>query len=205
MKNNKKVDIKKYNIGVYEIENKNTNIKYIGSSSNLYNRKNKHFSNLKHNCHPNKHLQNSYNIYGKNYFIFNVLLYCSIDNLIFYEQKIINTYDLKNELYNKRINAKTNIGFKHTDETKKKLKFFFTGRKFSKDHRNKISQSLKNKKKTKEHIKKILETKKKKGFPKPMLNKTLSSETKEKIRQARKKQIITKSRTNKWTEKSMER
>jgi group I intron endonuclease len=62
-----------YLSGIYQIRNIiNDNI-YIGSAYNLYDRFRTHYSNLKLNKHHNQHLQNSYNKYGGDSFVFEVL------------------------------------------------------------------------------------------------------------------------------------
>lgn len=46
--------------GIYVITNKENNLKYIGSSTDIGRRLQKHFSLLRHNEHPNKKLQEDY-------------------------------------------------------------------------------------------------------------------------------------------------
>lgn len=60
-------------IGIYKIKNLKNNKIYIGSSNNIEKRINEHFRNLKNNKHPNKHLQLSYNKYGKENFTYEIL------------------------------------------------------------------------------------------------------------------------------------
>lgn len=48
--------------GIYEIRNLNNNKSYIGSAQSFKKRWSRHASSLRHNCHKNKHLQNSYNL-----------------------------------------------------------------------------------------------------------------------------------------------
>jgi len=100
-------------IGIYEIKNLINNKIYIGSSSNINKRKIAHFSYLRRNNHPNKHLQNSCNKYGIENFDFNILEICRMDNVIEKEQFYIDNYKPE---YNKRLIAESNFGWKPSEE-----------------------------------------------------------------------------------------
>ena len=56
--------------GIYKITNLENGKVYIGQTNNLNIRKNRHFYDLKKDVHHNKFLQNSYNKYGDDNFIF---------------------------------------------------------------------------------------------------------------------------------------
>jgi group I intron endonuclease len=56
--------------GIYKITNLINGKVYIGQSDRINDRKREHFYRLKRNEHHNKFLQNSYNKYGKDTFIF---------------------------------------------------------------------------------------------------------------------------------------
>ena len=84
--------------GVYKITNIITNKFYIGSSNNIQERIKTHFKELKNNRHPNKHLQSSYNKYGKDNFIVDILEECQ--DIIAREQYYIDISNW-NMLYNK--------------------------------------------------------------------------------------------------------
>ena len=69
LKNNEqmiKLTNQKWNIkcGIYQILNIINNKRYIGSSSNLIKRNNRHLDELIKNKHCNLHLQNSFNKHG---------------------------------------------------------------------------------------------------------------------------------------------
>lgn len=68
-------------IGVYKITNIITGKFYIGSSKNIEARLKGHFKDLETNTHGNKHLQNSYNKYGKEVFITEILEITTLENL----------------------------------------------------------------------------------------------------------------------------
>jgi len=69
------------NTGIYQIRNKANSKLYIGKASNLYRRKYQHFGELNSNKHKNKYLQSSFNKYGADNFVFEVLEFCNIDEL----------------------------------------------------------------------------------------------------------------------------
>lgn len=65
---------KKEKIGaVYKITNTQTNKNYIGSSKNVYNRFYQHIKSLFKNKHHSPHLQHSWNKYGPNCFVFEII------------------------------------------------------------------------------------------------------------------------------------
>ena len=68
--------------GVYKITNVTNNKVYIGSSKELKNRITKHLWLLKNKRHDNIYLQNSYEKYGEKNFKFEVIEYCSEEELI---------------------------------------------------------------------------------------------------------------------------
>lgn len=62
--------------GIYQIRNILNGNFYIGSAFDLLGRRNRHFSMLLYDKHVNDHLQNAYNCYGKENFIFEVIEFC---------------------------------------------------------------------------------------------------------------------------------
>lgn len=116
----KEIEFKELNeqCGIYCIKNIDNNKIYIGSSKNLYDRLHQHFYNLKYNKHHSLHLQASYNKYGAKCFDYDILEFCTFDELYEHEQYWIDT--LKPE-YNKRLDAERNSGLKVSDETKEKI------------------------------------------------------------------------------------
>jgi len=110
--------------GIYSITNKLNNKKYIGSSKNVHIRFNSHRNDLNQNKHYNGHLQNSWNKYGEDNFVFNLIeKFNDLDNLFIAEQKWIEYYKsfIDDYGYNMRPASKSScFGFKHSLETKKK-------------------------------------------------------------------------------------
>ena len=106
--------------GVYQITFTGSDKRYIGSAVSIANRKKTHLSNLNHNRHPNKHLQNAFNKYGLGSYKFETLLYCDPINCLLYEQSILDLYTPES-LYNKRLLAESNYGLKASEETRRKI------------------------------------------------------------------------------------
>lgn len=77
--------------GIYCIENKISKKIYIGSTENFDDRKYNHFYKLENKIHNNRHLQNSYNKHGMDAFIFSILEYCIVDELLKVEQQYLDT------------------------------------------------------------------------------------------------------------------
>lgn len=74
--------------GIYFIYCQVKNTIYIGSSFNARRRLSLHLSVLKGNYHDNKKLQNYFNKYGKDSFIFSILEYCEKDNNILLNKEL---------------------------------------------------------------------------------------------------------------------
>jgi group I intron endonuclease len=147
---------KEYKSGIYQILNIVNGKRYIGSSSNLKKRLSSHSLSLSKNYHHNKHLQNAFLKYGIDKFEIKILLYCSIEDLIFFEQRAIDAYGLKN-LYNIRIKAESNQGLKASEETRRKLSEERRTRKMSIEARKKMSEWHKGKIVSEETRKKLSE------------------------------------------------
>lgn len=117
-------------IGIYLITNIVNNHKYVGSSIHLADRYEEHISKLRTNSHDNIYLQRAWNLYGKDSFRFDILLYCSEETLLRYEQFYITFYwDSGHTCYNLcdiagrppiHYGHTYNVGRKQTEETKLK-------------------------------------------------------------------------------------
>ena len=172
------------NTGVYQIVNQINNKRYIGSSIDLKERIKTHFRMLKRNKHHSMHLQKSYNKYGGENFVFDILLFCDKENLIFYEQRAIDSYDFNKELYNRRTKAEINIGLKHSEETKRKMSKINIGKKASKETKKKISEASKRYRHSEEIKRKMSEDRK--GNKNEKKRKKHSKESKKKMSKNRK-------------------
>jgi group I intron endonuclease len=157
--------------GIYLIKNLLNNQVYIGQTARSFKtRFNEHKSQLNRNLHTNQHLQNSWNKYGSNNFVFIEHVYCKREELQYYEEKTFCLFP-ENLRYNIKIEFK---GTKHSKETKEKIGNIHRGKKLSKEHieilRNRVSPM-----------------KGKKGKDHPCYGKHLSYETKQKIGKANQK------------------
>jgi len=115
---------------IYKIRNLVNNNLYIGSTRRpKYKRKYEHFSRLRNNKHYNNHLQNVFNKHGESNFIFEILEKVPFSKETNNEE--INKELVKREFYfvkllNPEYNIKKDIvrgqtGYKHSEETKKKI------------------------------------------------------------------------------------
>lgn len=84
---------------IYAIKNLVNNKVYIGSTKSLLRRKYAHFYMLKNNKHYSTHLQNAYNLHGKDKFAFYMLEECSL------EQRA------EREIYHINVNRATDTNF----------------------------------------------------------------------------------------------
>lgn len=134
-------------MGVYMIKNIINNKIYIGSSFNVYQRWKRHLNELKQNKHHSLKLQRSYNKYGINNFVFEILEICSQDLLSEREQFWINHFNSYKNGYNVSFSTtKPMLGRKHTEETKKIMSEKRIGIKLKKETKEKLSSINKGKK-----------------------------------------------------------
>jgi group I intron endonuclease len=130
------------NCGIYEIVCCKNNKRYVGSSKSLTDRLYKHKYMLLNNSHHSKKLQAAWNKHGELNFKFNVMLYCSIENLQMYEQTFIDFNECYTKGYNSAPNAGGQRNFKHSDETKRLLSEIGKGRPHSEKHKQALAVAL---------------------------------------------------------------
>lgn len=153
--------------GIYCIINKFNNLIYIGSSLNVLHRRSQHFSLLNLNKHFNQKLQNSWNKYGENQFIFQIIEECSFEDLIKKEQFWINFYRSYDSDHGFNLNkicervilseqtkikiSKNHSKFwknkklssKHKENMSKNNSKYWKGKKLSAEHKSNLSNSHK--------------------------------------------------------------
>lgn len=137
------------NTGIYAIKNLVNGKVYIGSACNFRSRFTTHKVLLRKGNHHSKKLQNSWKKHGEKNFIFEKLIVCKKDDLIFYEQLAIDSFNSVNAGYNIAPIAGSALGVRHTEEAKAKMSLSRTGNKhpnrkkppsFTEEHRKNIGE-----------------------------------------------------------------
>lgn len=132
---------------IYKIVNIGNRDFYIGSSIRPLIRKNTHFNDLKKGKHPNQHLQRAWNKYGEENFNFEIIDYCSRDQILNKEQYYIDTL---NPSYNICKKAYSTLGRTASEETKLKMRESQLGRKHKEESKLKVGLAHKGRKHSKE-------------------------------------------------------
>lgn len=129
--------------GVYKIQNIVSRDIYIGSTKVFKRRFREHNKELKLGKHVNAHLQNAWDKYGKQSFVFSIVIVCEVALTRFYEQLIMDRYT---PAYNKSKSAYSGIvaGSTCTQEHKEKV-----GRASKKlwgntEYREKVTDAIRN-------------------------------------------------------------
>lgn len=166
--------------GIYKIVNKIDNTFYVGSSINIYKRWYDHkwlLNKSKHHC---EYLQNAWNKYGSNNFVFIVekeLLDASLSILIAEEQEVLD-YCVMNEIKIYNTNKKAVLT---SEEARKKISLKLKNKTVSDVTKKKIRKTLTGRKINPESAKKSAISR---------LGRQCSEETKQKIREKLKKQVV---------------
>ena len=128
--------------GVYVIENKINGHQYVGSASYLKRRLGQHRLDLYRKTHGNAYLQNAWNKYGEDAFVFRPILYCDPELLVVLEQRAM---DVLEPEYNIAPVAGNNLGMKHSVETRARMSAACKRRNYkplSEGHKANISAAL---------------------------------------------------------------
>lgn len=107
--------------GIYEIVNIINNKRYIGLSTNVYNRWKQHVNALESNTHHNAHLQSAWNKYPKDSFRFNIVERCEKEELVDREIYWIAFYDSFRNGYNDTIGGEGVHGYIMSDQQKQQI------------------------------------------------------------------------------------
>jgi group I intron endonuclease len=160
--------------GIYMIYNQENKKAYIGQASHIRKRFNSHKSELKNGCHGNSYLQNAWNKYGENTFLFIPLENCAkkeltnreayyldlIDLELRYNLKVVTEVHVTSEVTREKI-RQANLGRKASEETRKKMsesakKVIHSP--LSEEHKQNLSLAHKGKALSEEHKQKIAES-----------------------------------------------
>ena len=128
--------------GIYKITNIIDGKMIIGLSSNIFSRWWQHKKLLRKNKHYNSYLQNAWNKYGEQNFVFEILLECPEEKLNEEEIRLIKEYSTtkKDKGYNILIGGDRS---KHTVETKNKIRLARLGKNYlTPNIRQKIGEIL---------------------------------------------------------------
>lgn len=106
-------------VGIYKITNIVNNKCYIGSSRNIMKRISEHKRRLRKKNHHSIKLQRSWDVYGEENFIFEIICECEINQLISLEQKYFD--EINPELIILKV-AGSFEGYRHTEKTKQLLR-----------------------------------------------------------------------------------
>jgi group I intron endonuclease len=107
---------------IYRITNMINNKYYIGSAESFARREWQHKNDLKRGVHKNPHLQASWNKYGGDAFVFEVLEEVPQgESQLAWENKYLSLYAASYDCYNINQNAELpRLGLKHTEKSKQK-------------------------------------------------------------------------------------
>ena len=105
--------------GIYQIVNSATGKAYVGSALDLRKRKNSHWHALRNGGHHSSKLQRAWLKYGREAFTFQTLFICAKELLTFYEQRALEVLAPE---YNVLREARSSLGYKHTAETREKMR-----------------------------------------------------------------------------------
>jgi group I intron endonuclease len=169
--------------GIYQIKNLINNKIYIGSTINLKQRFNDHKKLLRHNKHPNNHLQSSWIKHGESNFVFELIEQVNIDSLLIREQYYINLLSSHDKKvgYNLSKFAGNTLGYKFSEKSKIKMsnsKINIEKQKILEDKTKNINYEYLNLKESKKIVN-IVDVKN------PFYGKKHSKETKEKMKIAK--------------------
>lgn len=167
---------------VYKATNKLNNHIYIGQTVNRFDkRKIQHLSDAKNNRYPNFYFHRALRKYGKENFKWEILHrnVCDVNTLSVLEQLEIIINDSFKNGYNMTTGGEGFNGYRHSEETKKKIKLnnskYWKNKKIPEKTREKIRQTL---------IGRYA------GEKNPFFGKTHSDETKKKVSEAGKNRPI---------------
>ncbi len=147
--------------GVYTITCTANGRVYVGSSINIEKRFAYHVWQLRSGVHENRHLLNAWNKYGEAAFVFRMIeAVPGPDRLIEREQFWMGRLSPGRTGFNIRQVADSNLGLKHSEETKRKISDSQRGQKrgpISEEHKRKLNDAWRGQKHSEETKQKLSE------------------------------------------------
>lgn len=112
------------NTGVYAIEHTPTGKVYVGSAANFDQRWRVHRCLLRKGAHHSAHLQAAWNRDGEQAFLFKRLVVTTKADMLMYEQRIIDGLKAADRRYgyNAAPVSGSQLGFKHSDQSRAKIR-----------------------------------------------------------------------------------
>lgn len=132
-------------IGIYCIKDTKSGKVYIGQSVDVEYRICNHFSKLKYNRHDNEHMQRAYNK-NSEFFEWELLKECKEEELDKIEIETIAKYDSTNPKKGFNHSYGGQQTHRATEETRKKMSQTKKGKKFTKEHCQKIGEANRHRK-----------------------------------------------------------
>jgi group I intron endonuclease len=130
----------KFKPGIYKIQHKTSGKFYVGSAKKISRRWIEHVRDLRAQKHFSPKLQKAWNKYGQDAFEFSILeIVEDVHKLLEREQFWLDATQAVKHGYNSAKTAGSLLGFKHTEETKEKMKQAALGHIKSEEHRKNLS------------------------------------------------------------------
>lgn len=117
--------------GIYWIRNTVNGKCYVGSAVSFRRRKYEHYSYLRRGKHHCQHLQHAWDKYGEEAFVLEPLLVCGKDQLLFYEQRAIDSIHPE---YNAARVAGNTLGVRLSADVCARMSDYRKGRKQAPEH-----------------------------------------------------------------------
>ena len=129
--------------GIYRFVNTVNGKSYVGKAVDLRHRYLEHVRALRRGEDLCVALNRAWSKYGEDNFKYEVLCTCDRESLNNKERYYISLYDSFNNGYNCTMGGDGMQGFRHSEESKKKIGDFFRGKTLSEEHKRKISDAQK--------------------------------------------------------------
>lgn len=128
--------------GIYQIKCLANGCFYIGSAQHIHRRVTAHRSMLVRGAHTNPKLQAAWGKYGEDAFVFETLVLCDAENLLFYEQRLIDDLHAVRDGFNIALSASAFMtGRHHSEKAKVAISAAQRGKTYSNETRKKLSES----------------------------------------------------------------